>query len=71
MKKYWWQNLNDGPIKKYWIYGRKWFGWGHIEVSAPTQFLQIGFGINGGDSNNDLTIDFACRLFAVWLHFKF
>ena len=66
-----WQNLNDAPIKKYWLHARMWIGRLSICWCFPTEHIMISFGINGGDSNDELTFSFGCGLFALWLSLKF
>lgn len=66
-----WQDLNDSPIKKYWKHGRAWIGRFHFEWSIPTHFLHFSVGINGGDSNRNLTFAVACKVFSIYASMRF
>lgn len=64
------QDLNDEPIKRYWKHARFWLGRLKVCWCLPTEHIHFSFGVNGGDSNNELTFSFACKLLAVWISFK-
>lgn len=53
MRRFHWQNLNEGDSKRYWLYGRAWWGRLAWEWCIPTgSRWSITFG--GGDSSRDL-----------------
>ena len=62
-----WQDLNDGLVKKFGWHGRAWLGRVSCEWSLPTTHWLFEFGVNGGDSNRDLTLCIGCGLFFLSL----
>src|SRR3990167_3283057 len=70
MTKLRWQDLNDAPIKRYWKYGRAWWGRLSAEWCIPTSHWIFEFGANGGDSHHDLTFCLGCGLFYLHLSIR-
>ena len=66
-----WQNLNDEPIKKYWLHGRAWIWRMSVCWCLPTEHWMISFGVNGGDSNNELTFSIGVGILALYVSIKF
>lgn len=73
-----WQNLNEtgkrgGALRE----GRGWLHFSDydgptlgVSWQVPTRFLKVGLDIGGGGGEYDLSVTFACGLFALWLHLE-
>jgi hypothetical protein len=61
-----WQNLNDGPRKKFQIHGRAWLGRMGVEWCLPSGRLSFGWS---RDSER-VSVHLCCLLFGLYLSFS-